>query len=135
MAQKPQDDTAHIASIVGTGCRATRARMHARRITRAYDAALAPTGLKSTEYALLTAVAFLENGRMHLLAEKLDMDLSTLSRGVAGLGRKGLVEVEQLGHRNRRVHLTAKGKQLLTMGFPLWQAAQDKELEREAAAG
>ncbi len=113
-----------IADAVAGNCIVTRARMRARALTRLYDAALAPIGLRSTEYAVLIATGRFRSGRMHKIAAALSMDLSTLSRSMGKLGAKGLVTIHTEGHRTRLVTLTDKGHAILRAGYPHWQKAQ-----------
>ena len=119
--------TRNVDPIIGeiaAACKVTRARMAARRLTRHYDAALAPIGLKSTEFSVLIAVGMSEDGRLSDIAQMLDFDPSTLTRSLSGLGRKGLVTVQKAGHRTRFAELTAKGKAKIAEGHPLWRKAQ-----------
>lgn len=109
---------------IGTTCQVTRARMVARRLTRHYDKVLAPLGLKSTEFSVLIAIAATPDGRLLDIARKLDFDPSTLTRSLASLGRKGLVEVRQEGHRTRFARLTTAGQEKVTKGYPMWKEAQ-----------
>lgn len=118
------NDAYDIADVVAAECKVTRARMRARALTRAYDAALAPIGLKSTEYAVLVAVGRLRAARLHEIAEALSMDLSTLSRSIAKLSEKGLVTVTAHGHRTRSAALAPAGHDVLRAGYPLWMRAQ-----------
>ena len=118
-------DLDDILGEVGRTCRVTQARMRARSLTRSYDAALRPIGLRSTEYAILIAVGSLGDGRLSDLAQGLDMDPSTLTRALQALENKGLVTVEVQGHRTRRAHLTDEGASKVREGYPLWQSAQE----------
>ncbi|MEM7641107.1 MAG: MarR family winged helix-turn-helix transcriptional regulator [Pseudomonadota bacterium] len=115
-----------VAEVAGS-CRATKARIEARRLTRAYDKALADQGLRSTEYAVLVAVGRLGNGRMAEIADLLEMDISTLSRSVTSLAAKGWLVVEILGHRTRRLSLTDSGVAKVLAAYPAWLKAQARQ--------
>lgn len=66
-----------------------------RRISLIYDKALAPTGLKITQYGILSAI----NARgaalptMHELAKELVMDRSTLGQNLRPLERAELIAI------------------------------------------
>lgn len=110
-------------------CYCTKARRVARLLTAAYDEALAPTGLKVTQFALLRMSARLEAPSITALAEATGLDRSTLGRNLRVLAKEGLV---RLGpgedERARSVTLTREGAAAMTRATPYWQAAQD-ELE------
>lgn len=122
-----------ILADVGAHCQVTRARKRARALTRSYNEALSVTGLRSTEYAVLIAVGRLGEGRMHEIAEGLGMELSTLTRSVASLEKKGLLRVQIEGHRTRRVLLTDAGGAKVVAGYAGWQRAQNAVSHSEEA--
>lgn len=111
-------------------CNATALRMASRKLSHLYDLALAPLGLRSTQFALLA-----ELGRRHdrapsmkELAEALAMDRSTLGQNMLPLERDGFVETKRdlEDGRSRRMHLTEAGKKKLKEGLPLWATAQNR---------
>ena len=61
------------------GCTCDRLRKLARRVTRIYDAHLAPQAIKVTQFSLLVNAARGERTLSEFAAE-LEMDRSTLSR-------------------------------------------------------
>ncbi|WP_224816534.1 MarR family winged helix-turn-helix transcriptional regulator [Hasllibacter sp. MH4015] len=113
-----------IVAEVATSCRATHARMQARRLSRTYDAALAKHGIRSTEFAVLVAVGRLENGRMGDVAGLLELEQSSLSRAAASLHRKGLIDIAVIGHRTRHLSLSEAGANLIVAAYPDWADAQ-----------
>ncbi len=122
-----------LARIAGT-CLASRARMAARALSRRYDRALRPHGLKITQFAVLVAAARSE-GRMTMteIAEALGLERSTLSRNFAPLEARGLVALgPETRHRARHVGLTEAGRALLAAAAGDWARAQ---AETEAALG
>jgi DNA-binding MarR family transcriptional regulator len=105
-------------------CACLSARKTARAVTRAFDAALAPSGLEATQFTVLAALAGASQtvGR---LADELVMDRTTLSRNVQPLQRAGLLSVRQDRDARRRViALTGAGSRKLKAAFPLWRKAQ-----------
>lgn len=106
-------------------CLCFRSRRTARLITRDFDAALAPSGLKATQLTLLCAVALRPDLGMTELAELLGLEQSTLSRNIAHLRERGLVRAQPAADkRQRHLALTQKGRKLASRAYPLWQAAQ-----------
>ncbi len=65
--------------------------------------------------------------RLPDLARTLNLDRSTLTRNLQPLIRTGLVKTTAQGNtRATSVHLTAKGRHLLTRTMPLWEEAQSR---------
>ena len=114
------------------GCTCARLRKLARRVTRIYDAHLAPQSLKVTQYSLLANAARGERTVSEFAAE-LEMDRSTLSRNLAPLAAQGWVEVSiGADPRSRSIRVTAAGRRKLKAALPLWRKAQ---CEVEAVLG
>jgi len=108
-------------------CACFHVRRAARLVTQEYDAALAPLGLKATQYTVLCALAgkWPAPPSVVVLSEHLLVEPSALSRNVAGLVKRGLIQVAAgRDRRERGLSLTAEGKGLFREGFPRWQKAQ-----------
>lgn len=108
-------------------CHCAMLRKATRRVTQAYDAALAPSGLKTTQYALLSAIQRVGEPSLHELAATLVMDRSTLGHNLRPLERDGLValKADAADARSRRVHLTRLGRARHAKAKTLWQKMQD----------
>jgi DNA-binding MarR family transcriptional regulator len=111
-------------------CCSTALRKASRRVTQLYDEALAPVGLRSTQYSIL-----MELGRrsheapsLQVLADALVMDRSALGHTLRPLEREGLVALQQgeTDRRQRQVVLTRHGETVLARAKPLWLRAQDR---------
>jgi DNA-binding MarR family transcriptional regulator len=99
--------------------------MAARIVTRAYDDALRPVGLRATQLSVLIAVAI--DGAMSIteLADFLGMDRSTLTRNLTPLAAEGLVSVGVEGwRRSRELKITKKGRARMESAVPIWEQAQ-----------
>jgi DNA-binding MarR family transcriptional regulator len=107
-------------------CSCTALRKASRRISQLYDAALAPSGLKTTQRAILAQVRRSEPTTVGSLAEALVMDAGALAHTLKPLERDGLVsvEVDREDRRNRVVRLTPAGRTRLTESDLLWESAQ-----------
>ena len=110
----------------GSRCSCTALRKASRRISQLYDAALAPSGLKTTQRAILAQIRRCESTTVGSLAEALVMDAGALAHTLKPLERDGLVsiEVDRKDRRNRLVRLTPAGRSRLTESDLLWEKAQ-----------
>jgi DNA-binding MarR family transcriptional regulator len=112
-------------------CTCASLRKASRRISQFYDAALAPVGIKSTQYSILSELA---RGRtagpvtMCELAAAMVMDRSTLGHNLRPLQRDALLvlRLAQDDRRKRYVELTAKGKSILQRARRLWSRAEGR---------
>ena len=109
-------------------CSCFNLRRAARRVTQVYDHALAPSGLKATQFSLLAVLGGLEAEEgiaMTRLAEILGTDRTTLTRNLIVVERDALVTV-RVGDdsRSRLVALTKTGRAALDRATPLWVEAQ-----------
>jgi DNA-binding MarR family transcriptional regulator len=107
-------------------CNNTALRKAARRVTRFYDACLADTGLRTTQYVILNLLAARGPTTMAELAENLSMDRATMGHNLRPLERDGLITI-QVGRRDRRereVALSPVGSKRETLGKSAWLKAQ-----------
>ena len=112
-------------------CTCAKLRMAARAVTQAYDAALAPSGLRATQFTVLVALGHIGRAPLSRLAEALVMDRTTLSRNLRPLERDGLIATGLVDddRRVREIRLTAKGRKALEKALPLWEKAQKRMRE------
>lgn len=111
-----------------------------RRLGQIYDTAIAPSGLRATQFALLAEIAALENPTLRELSRVLVMDLSALGHTLKPLVRDGLVTVaaDPRDRRAKRALLTAEGTAKFHEAQRLWLVAQrrfEATLGPEQAAG
>ena len=71
------------------GCTNLKLRQLSRVVTRHYDAFVAQTGLKNTQYSLLSHVVLLGPIRPSDLANRMHLDASTLTRNLQPLMAQG----------------------------------------------
>jgi DNA-binding MarR family transcriptional regulator len=135
---KPEE----IAAPRRDSCTCGSLRKASRRVSQLYDQALAPVGIKITQYAILSEV---DRGRpegpvtMRELATAMIMDRSTLGHNLKPLERDDLVTVRLAidDRRKRYVELTEKGKSILQKSRRLWRLAEgrfEKIFGKESAA-
>jgi DNA-binding MarR family transcriptional regulator len=114
-----------IESYTVESCTCQKVRMAARAVTRAYDDALRPVGLRATQLAVLVAIAVEGAMSITALAKFMIMDRSTLTRNLRPLEEEGLVAVGLEGwRRSRTLEVTEKGRSRLGEALPLWKQAQ-----------
>jgi DNA-binding MarR family transcriptional regulator len=108
-----------------SACHCINLRRAAQAVTQLYDEALAPSGLKVTQFSLLRAVKRHGPVSISALAEEVQLDRTTLGRNLHILEREGLVSLSPgEDQRERTVLLTAKGNAAIAAASPLWEAAQ-----------
>jgi DNA-binding MarR family transcriptional regulator len=106
-------------------CACHRVRIAARAVTRAYDEALRPVGLRATQLSVLVAAAADDALSITALAKFMGMDRSTLTRNLRPLESEGLIAVGLEGwRRSRALEITAKGRSRMHEALPLWRKAQ-----------
>jgi DNA-binding MarR family transcriptional regulator len=111
--------------MLDVACFCTRARRAARALTQHYDAALAPVGLKVTQFSLLRAIGRLDVPSISALARATGLDRSTLGRNLRVLQKMGLVALGPGDdERTRMVSVTGTGKAVVADAMPLWAEAQ-----------
>ena len=108
-------------------CNCAAIRQAARRVTRLYDQALAPSGLRITQYPILAWLASAGPATMSVLADKMVMDRATLGHNLRPLEAQELVTMEAgSDRRSRVVALTEIGRRKLRQARPAWEAAQQR---------
>jgi DNA-binding MarR family transcriptional regulator len=114
------------------GCVAGHLRAAARVITREYDGALRPHGLRITQVAILARLADLQPVTLTAFADALASDRSAVARDIAILERAGLVAsaANTQDKRARDLSLTRAGRMKLAECAPAWRAAQARMRER-----
>jgi DNA-binding MarR family transcriptional regulator len=107
------------------GCSSLKLRQLSRRVSQHFDHIVASTGLKTTQYSLLSNIIQLEPVRPGDLADALEMDASTLTRNLQPLVAQGLVVVAPGDDgRSRIVVATNAGRELRDSAQREWKRAQ-----------
>jgi DNA-binding MarR family transcriptional regulator len=118
------------STIESNRCNCAALRKASRRMSQFYDSVLAPCGLKSTQFAMLTEIDRRADAppTIRKLSEALVMDQSTIGQNLRPLEREGLIALvpDQADRRSRRVTLTKAGRGRVAVALPLWSAAQER---------
>jgi DNA-binding MarR family transcriptional regulator len=102
--------------------------MATRVVARHYDRALAPVGLTTNAYSLLSRLEREGAQTVGSLAAGLAMDRTTLSREIAPLVDRGYVDCRPGANdrRQRVLEVTRSGASLVKRAGPLWSRAQEE---------
>ena len=116
-----------VAREILRGCVFSRTRMLDRVLSRLFDDSLAPVGVRANQLTVLALIGAMDGVRAADVARYLEMDKSTVSRGLALLRKRGWV-AEPVGANKtaRCLVVTAEGRALLHQTLPLWRSAVEK---------
>ena len=116
------------------GCTCFRLRRAARYVSSVYDAHLAPSGIGIAQFGILRVIEARPGTSISGLAELLGAERTTLTRNLALLEKKGLLDRSApSASRSNAVYLTEQGQSILSEALPLWRRAQD-ELDAQMGA-
>lgn len=106
-------------------CMCFNLRKTARSVTQLYDEALRPTGLRATQFSLLSVTDYLGKATINHIAEVMVMDRTTLTRNLKPLESQGYLRIYPgKDRRQREVTLRTAGHKILFQAHPLWEKAQ-----------
>jgi DNA-binding MarR family transcriptional regulator len=109
------------------GCTNIKLRQLLRRVAQHYDAEVGKTGLRTTQYSLLTYVLKLGPLRPGDLAQAMKVDASTLTRNLRPLIDAGWITVGPgADGRSRLVSITDAGREKRQEGQRRWRVAQEE---------
>jgi DNA-binding MarR family transcriptional regulator len=109
------------------GCTNFRLRRLMRQVGRHYDAEVAKSGLKTTQYSLLSNVLHLGPLRPVDLAQAMGIEASTLTRNLKPMVAAGwLTQSEGPDARSRLIAITNEGRKKRTEAQRHWRIAQEK---------
>lgn len=111
---------------IGRSCIALHVRMTARAVTRAYDEAMRPSGLKITQFVLLCALDTGEWRSVTALAERFALERTSLTRNLQLLAAETLIEPVASKGRASIYAVTDKGRAAIEAAIPYWRAAQER---------
>jgi DNA-binding MarR family transcriptional regulator len=119
-----------LKSASASPCFATAMRKASRRLSQLYDEVLEPSGLRTTQFAILSELERRAKAppTMRELADAMVMDRSALGHNLRPLERDGLIALEEGedDRRQRHVVMTAHGQVKRREAKRLWQTAQDR---------
>lgn len=109
------------------GCTHFKLRQLMRRVAQFYDGEVGKTGLKTTQYSLLSHVLRLGPIRPGDLADAMTLDASTLTRNLKPLVEAGwLTQSAGSDARSRLITITQAGRHKRREAQRHWKVAQDE---------
>ncbi len=127
VARRAKQDVSAVAERIWGECTAYRLRVLNRAISRLYDDALRPHGMRIAQ--LNTLVVVMETGGLtpNELSSRMHMDASTVSRNVERMCKTGWLELADIDDaRSHEIRLTPRGMKLIADVLPAWEAAQQE---------
>jgi DNA-binding MarR family transcriptional regulator len=119
----PQPERAKAAELASCTC--FNLRKAARAVTQVYDDIMRPSGLRVTQFNLLSVIWIMQTVTITRLSEEAVIDRTTLARNLDLLKEQGLVRIEAgEDARVREVSLTTAGYDSVTAALPYWKKAQ-----------
>jgi len=118
-----------------TACYCSSLRQASRYVTSFYDQMLSGSGLRVTQFAILSRLRS-RPATVSRLAQGMVMDRTTLARNLQPLVRAELVTIKpsEQDRRERIVDLTAAGRDKVEEILPAWRLAQARFDEQFGAA-
>lgn len=117
-------------------CTCNNLRKAARAVTQYYDEVLRPSGVRATQFSLLSAIKQFGTVSIGALAEESVMDRTTLTRNLKLLEDEGLVTIAPgADARVREVSLTPAALEKLAVATRYWRKAQAEMATRMGTEG
>jgi DNA-binding MarR family transcriptional regulator len=115
---------------LGPVCICSNLRRAARLVTNYYDKLLEPVGLRMSQATVLVVLYLAGVQTINEMAEKLELDRTTLTRNLKPLAHQGLLTIAPgSDQRTRVVTLTPEGEAALLKVLPLWEQTQSYMVE------
>jgi len=113
-------------------CACDQLRRVTRGVTQVYDDAVMPSGLRITQLPIFVGLASEGDLPLSVLADRLALDRTTLTRNLKVLEDRGLIRIYEHNDdaRVRMVSMTLEGSALLTGALERWATVQEFVEER-----
>lgn len=122
MTSREADTTDYMAA---AGCFCLASRQAARKITRLYDSHMQPSGVRATQFTILSQLMLRGEMPVGRLAGFLGMERTTLTRNLALLETQRWISTKPgEDPRARMIAITAQGRGIVRRAFPHWAKAQ-----------
>ncbi|MDJ0596205.1 MAG: MarR family winged helix-turn-helix transcriptional regulator [Pleurocapsa sp. MO_226.B13] len=120
-------DIKELAREISDKCVASQVRQLDRSVSRIYDTQLRPYGLKISQFTILVAIANLGEASPQIISSTLNLEKSTLSRGLERMIKKEWLEASYSdAGRIQTVALTEAGKRQILQASRSWSKAQEQ---------
>jgi DNA-binding MarR family transcriptional regulator len=123
MARPDEPDSTDYMAAAGCFCMASRDA--ARKITRLYDSMMQESGVRITQFTILSQLMLRGEMPIGKLAGLLGMERTTLTRNLMPLEEQKWITV-RAGEdpRARMIAITGPGRAVVRRAFPYWSSAQ-----------
>jgi DNA-binding MarR family transcriptional regulator len=123
MMPRPEADNNDYMAAAGCFCLASR--QAARKITRLYDSVMQESGIRATQFTILSQLMLRGEMPVGKLAGFLGVERTTLTRNLALLeGERWISTKPGEDPRARVIAITAQGRGMVRRTFPFWSKAQ-----------
>ena len=123
MKQPSEPDVTDYMACASCFCLASR--QAARRITRLYDSRMQPSGIRATQFTILSQLMLRGEMPIGKLASILGMERTTLTRNLTLLEQQKWISIKAGDDpRSRMIGITAQGRGMVRRGFPYSSKAQ-----------
>lgn len=123
MKQPNQPDAADYMACADCFCLASR--QAARKITRLFDGYMQKSGIRATQFTILSQLMVRGEMPIGKLADILGMERTTLTRNLTLLEQRKWISIRAGDDpRSRMIGITAQGRGMVRRGFPYWVEAQ-----------
>ena len=123
MKQPSERDSVDYMATAGCFCLASR--QAARKITRLYDQYMQESGIRVTQFTILSQLMLRGEMPIGKLAGILGMERTTLTRNLAPLEQQGWISIHAGDDpRARMIGITGQGRGVVRRSFPFWSKAQ-----------
>ena len=122
MARTESDSNDYMAA---AGCFCLASRQAARKITRLYDSGMQQSGIRATQFTILSQLMLRGEMPVGKLAGILGMERTTLTRNLVLLENEKWISTRPgEDPRARMIAITAQGRGTVRRSFPYWSKAQ-----------
>jgi DNA-binding MarR family transcriptional regulator len=122
---KQTSDRDPVDYMATAGCFCLASRQAARKITRLYDQYMQESGIRVTQFTILSQLMLRGEMPIGKLAGILGMERTTLTRNLAPLEQQGWISIHAGDDpRARMIGITGQGRSVVRRSFPVWSKAQ-----------
>ena len=122
---KQPSDRDPVDYMATAGCFCLASRQAARKITRLYDRYMQESGIRVTQFTILSQLMLRGEMPIGKLAAILGMERTTLTRNLTPLEQHGWISINAGDDpRARVIGITGQGRSVVRRSFPVWSKAQ-----------
>ena len=122
---KQASDRDPVDYMAAASCFCLASRQAARKITRLYDSYMQESGVRVTQFTILSQLMLRGDMPIGKLAGILGMERTTLTRNLTSLEQQKWISINRGDDpRARMISITGQGGSVLRRSFPFWSKAQ-----------